>query len=190
MNFLGYLNLFFTFFKIGLFSFGGGYGMLPLMQQEATKLGILEEQFLNFLAISESTPGPIAVNMATFIGTSQGGFLGGVLCTLGAITPSIIIILLIVAVFKRFLEYKAVRCVMDGIKPVIVGLIFTTGLFLAVQNFIPNVTSFSLEGINFISLGLMIALGAFQFIFKKIKKKNVSPIILIIISAVFGIILF
>lgn len=190
MSFLSYLQLFFVFFKIGLFSFGGGYGMLPLMEQEASKLGILQEQFLNFLAISESTPGPIAVNMATFIGTTKGGALGGILCTLGAITPSIIIILLIVSVFKRFLEYNSIKCVLSGIKPVIVGLIFTTGLFMAVQNFLPNVTSFSFDGISYKSLILMACLGALAFIYKKIRRKNISPIALIIISAVCGIILF
>ncbi len=185
-----YLDLFLTFFKIGLFSFGGGYGMLPLMEQESVGRWLTQGEFLNFLAISESTPGPIAVNMATFIGTLKGGAIGGICATLGAITPSIIIILLIVAVFKNFLKYKSVRCVMDGLKPVIVGLIFSTGLFLGLQNFLPNVTNFSMEGINFKALILMVLLGLTAFLYKKYKKKNISPIILIIASAICGIVIF
>lgn len=186
-----YLELFLTFFKIGLFSFGGGYGMLPLMEQESVGRGwLLQGDFLNFLAISESTPGPIAVNMATFIGSLKGGALGGMVATLGAITPSIIIILLIVGVFKNFLKYKAVRCVMNGIKPVIVGLIFSTGLFLGLQNFLPQITSFLIEGISFNALILMALLGLVAFLYKKYKKKNLSPIVLIVVSAICGMIIF
>lgn len=186
-----YLWLFFTFFKIGLFSFGGGYGMLPLMEQEAIGNGWLtKEQFLNFVAISESTPGPIAINMATFIGTSQGSLLGAVCATLGAITPSIIIILLIIAVFKNFLKYKLVECVMKGLKPAIVGLIFATGLFLGLSNFLPNVKSFSADGASVVALLLMLGLGAISFAYKKIRKKNIPAIPLIIVSAVLGMLLF
>lgn len=186
-----YLRLFLTFFKIGLFSFGGGYGMLPLMEQEVISNGWLNsEQFLNFLAISESTPGPISINMATFIGTNQAGFFGAVCSTFGTIMPSMIVILFIVAVFKRFLEYKGVKCVFLGIKPVIVGMIFATGIFMAIQLVLPNVTSWSLDGVNLLSLGLILGLGLFAFCFKKIRKKNVSPILLIILSAVIGMIIF
>lgn len=186
-----YFQLFITFFKIGLFSFGGGYGMLPLMEQEVIAHDWLTEaQFFNFVAISESTPGPIAINMATFVGTGKAGVLGALCSTLGAIMPSIIIILLILLVFKKFLEYKSVRCVMDGIRPVIVGLIASTGILLALKNFMPNVESFSFAGVNYKALGLMLALGAVAVIYKKIRKKNISAILLIVSSAVAGALIF
>ena len=186
-----YLTLFLTFFKIGLFSFGGGYGMLPLMEQESVGRGwLLQSEFLNFLAISESTPGPIAINMATFIGSIQGGFFGGMVATLGALTPSVIVILLIVTVFKNFLKYESVKCVLEGIKPVIVGLIFSTGLFMAIENFLPNITSFTVAGIDYKALALMVALAVVAVCYKKFRKKNISPIVLIIASALCGIVLF
>ena len=186
-----YLALFGTFFYIGLFSFGGGYGMLPLMEQTALTNGWLtEEQFLNFVAIAESTPGPIAVNMATFIGSTQGGAFGSIMATLGIITPSIIVILLIVAVFKNFLKYRGVRCALDGIRPVVVGLILTTGLWLAVKNFLPNIASFSADGFSLKALLLTLGLFAVYFGYKAWRKKNISPIILILLSAGIGMILF
>ncbi len=186
-----YLELFWTFFKIGLFSFGGGYGMLPLMDQEVMSHGWMEmAQFLNFVAVAESTPGPIAVNMATFIGSTQGGFLGSACATLGVILPSIIIILLIVAVFKNFLKYKVVSSALAGIKPVIVGLIFTTGLWLGIKNFLPNIASMSVEGFSLTAFLLTLGLLVVFFTYKALRKKNLSPIIFIILSAVCGMIFF
>lgn len=186
-----YLQLFWSFFKIGLFSFGGGYGMLPLMEQEVLShswLGSVE--FWNFVAVAESTPGPIAINMATFIGSSQGGILGSLCATLGVITPSIIIILLIVAVFKSFLQNRVVLSALDGIKPVIVGLIFTKGLGVFVKNFLPNITEMSVKGFSLASLLLSIGLMLVYFGYKKIRRKNLSPIIFIILSALCGMIIF
>lgn len=186
-----YLILFGTFFYIGLFSFGGGYGMLPLMEQTALNNGWLTEaEFLNFVAIAESTPGPIAVNMATFIGSTQAGVFGSILATLGIITPSVIVILMIVAVFRNFLKYRGVRCVLDGIRPVVVGLIFATGLWLGVKNFLPNVGALSAEGFSLKALLLTLGLLVVHFLYKKIRKKNLSPIVLIIASAAVGMIIF
>ena len=186
-----YLELFWTFFKIGLFSFGGGYGMLPLMEQEVLSHSWMNiAQFLNFVAIAESTPGPIAINMATFIGSTQGGFLGSVCATIGVILPSVIIILLIVAVFKNFLKSRVVSSALAGIKPVIVGLIFTTGLWLGVKNFLPNIAKFSTEGFSLAALLLTAGLMIVFFTYKKLRKKNISPIIFIVLSAVCGMIIF
>ncbi len=186
------IEIFFIFFKIGLFSFGGGYGMLPLMQQEAVTINgwLTESEFLSFLAIAESTPGPIAINMATFIGSSKYGILGSIFATLGVVMPSFIIILLIVAVFKNFLKSKIVKSALAGMKPMIAGLIFATGIFLGVKNFLPNIRTFSVSGFSLAGLILTIALAIFYFSFKKIFKKKLSPIVLIIISAVLGIIIF
>ena len=186
-----FLDLFWTFLKIGLFSFGGGYGMLPLMEQEVLDHGWMDgAQFLNFVAVSESTPGPIAVNMATFIGSSQAGILGAACATLGVILPSIIIILLIVAVFKKFLQYKIVSSALSGVKPVIVGLISITGLWLGIKNFLPNISSYSSEGFSLTALLITVGVGAAYVLYKLTIKKNPSPILVILLSAALGMIFF
>ena len=121
------LKLFLTFLKIGAVSFGGGYGMISLIRDDCLSNGWLtEEEFLNFIAVAESTPGPIAVNMASFVGSSQGGLLGAFLATLGVVLPSFLIILLIASVFTRLLKYRGVKAVIGGIKPTIVALILGT----------------------------------------------------------------
>ena len=186
-----YITLFLTFAYIGAFSFGGGYGMLPLMEQ--TVVGnewISEAQFLNFVAIAESTPGPIAVNMATFIGSMQGGILGAIAATLGIILPSIIIILLIVTVFSGLLKKRVVRGALDGIRPAVVGLIFATGLWLGIKNFLPAVAALSADGFNLKALALTVLLAVVVFVYKKIRKKNFSPILLILLSAGAGMLIF
>ena len=185
------LELFLIFFEIGLFSFGGGYGMLPLMQQKTVGNGwISDAEFLDFVAIAESTPGPIAVNMATFIGASQAGIGGAIVATLGVILPSIIIILLIVAMFKNFLRYRGVKGALSGIKPVVVGLILVTGVWFALKNFFPNIASGSAEGFSIVSLIITAVLAAVVVGYKKIFKKNFSPILLILIAAGVGMIVF
>ena len=98
-----YIVLFLTFFKIGAFTFGGGYAMLPLIQEEVLKKAWLSQQeIIDFIAVSESTPGPFAVNMATFIGSQTGGILGAVCATLGVVLPSFIIILIVAKCFEVF----------------------------------------------------------------------------------------
>ena len=98
-----FLDLFFTFFKIGAFTFGGGYAMLPLIQEEVLRKNwATSSELIDFIAVSESTPGPFAVNISTFIGTQMGGFLGSVCATLGVVLPSFIIILIVAQVFEKF----------------------------------------------------------------------------------------
>ena len=126
-----YLKLFLTFLKIGAVSFGGGYGMISLIREEVVLINkwATEELFLNLIAVSESTPGPIAINMATFIGTTaSGNVLGSLLAVLGVVIPSFLIILIISAFIKGFLKYKCVQSVLQGIKPVVAGLITATGI--------------------------------------------------------------
>ncbi|MCQ2449510.1 MAG: chromate transporter, partial [Clostridia bacterium] len=113
-----YLELFLTFFEIGAVSFGGGYGMLSLIRELTIAKGWLTEgQLLNFVAVSESTPGPIAINMATFIGSSQGGVFGSFCATLGVVLPSFIIILIVAALMLFLLWRAAVRGILSGPPP-------------------------------------------------------------------------
>ncbi len=182
-----YLYLFLEFFKIGLFTFGGGFAMIPLIEETVLKYNWLNEsQFYSFLGVCESTPGPVAINMATYIGSAQGGILGSIVATLGVVLPSFIIILLIAAILKNFTENKFFKGFINGVKPVIVALILSTGLILLFK----AVGYVSLHEFNFDLLSLIIFLSicAAFYGYKWIAKKKMSTIVLILVSASFGII--
>ena len=134
-----YLQLFLTFFKIGLFTFGGGYAMLPLIQQEVVGNGwIGEQEIVNFIAVSESIPGPFAINMATFVGSEMGGIFGAVCSTLGVVLPSFIIILLVAKFFMAFKDNKCVKGVMSGLRPAVIGLIGAAIISVVIEVFFPT----------------------------------------------------
>ena len=188
------LKLFLTFLKIGLVSFGGGYAMIPLMRDEALGNGWLtDEEFLNFVAVSESTPGPIAINMATFIGSSQAGFWGALCATIGVALPSFVIILIISCFIKNLLKKAGVQAILGGIRPTVVGLIVGTGfvMFLSIIMNITTITnlssSFAFDYKAFIIFAI-VATGS--ILYKKFRKKALSPIILIVVSAVMGMCLY
>ena len=128
------LELFFVFLKIGLFTFGGGYGMIPLVQQEMASRGWLDaETLVRYIGICESTPGPIAVNMATFVGSSRAGLVGSACATLGVVLPSFVIILAIASACKNFRRRPAVRAAMSGVRPAVAGMIAATGLAVGIR---------------------------------------------------------
>ena len=187
-----FLKLFLTFFEIGLFTFGGGYAMISIVFEKVLENGWLTEaELLNMIAVSESTPGPIAVNMATFVGSVQGGILGAACATLGVVLPSFIIILLISAVLKNFLKYEGVKAFLSGVRPCVVALILGT----SIQLFATNLIKF--EGFNkgfvapdFIGLTIFALVAIASLVYKKIKGKKPSPIVLIIISACLGMLLY
>lgn len=186
------LKLFATFFEIGLFTFGGGYAMISLVMEKTLSNGWLTEaELLNMIAVSESTPGPIAVNMATFVGSSQAGILGSAAATLGVVLPSFIIILLISAVMKNFLKYKGVQAFLSGVRPCVVALILGTGVtlllstlfsFKQIADYIPTA---DIRGIAIFGSAVV-----FSLVFKRIKGKKPSPILVILLSAVLGMILY
>jgi chromate transporter len=179
------LLLFWTFFKIGLFTIGGGYAMIPMIESEVIAKGWLTEtELVNFLAISESTPGPFAINMATFVGVNEFGILGGIVTTLGVITPSIIIIIIIYKVYEKFIKNKYVQAAMNGIKAVVCGMIFMIALELIYKEIFKTVNEelfFDYKALIIISV-----LGILKLIFKK----KVTPVMLIGISAVLGLIAY
>ena len=119
------ITLFTTFFKIGAFTFGGGYAMIPLIQRETVEKHkwITEDDILDIIAIAESTPGPIAINSATFVGYKTAGFLGAVMATLGVVLPSFCIILVISYVLREFREIKAVQYAFEGIRAGVLALL-------------------------------------------------------------------
>ena len=164
--------------------------MISLVREKALTLGWLtQEEFLNMIAVSESTPGPIAVNMATFIGSRQGGILGGALATLGVVLPAFLIILIISALIKNFIKYKGVQAFLSGVQPCVMALILSTAftmLLAALFDFehLGDAVKFNFTGI--IVLPVIVIVAA---LFKKLKKKKPSPILLIAISAVLGMVL-
>ncbi|MBR4419832.1 MAG: chromate transporter [Clostridia bacterium] len=185
-----YLELFLTFFKIGAVTFGGGYAMIPLVQEAVVPNWISEEMFMNFIAVAESTPGPIAINMATFIGSTQAGPLGAILATLGVVLPSFIIILLIVAIMKNLVKYPVVQAILKGIRPVALALILTTGLTMTLKTLFGLSDLNSTLSIDYRGIIVFLAVAAVYLGYYFTKKKFISPIILIIISAVMGIALY
>ena len=168
-----YLELFWTFFLIGAFTFGGGYAMLPLIQIEVVNKGWLaNEAVVNFIAVSESTPGPFAINMATYVGSEMGGILGAACATLGVVMPSFIIILTVAKCYDRFKNSKLVKGAMSGLKPAVIGMIGTAVL--------------SIGKTVFVQPGLLISAGLFA-VMAVLAFKKVHPIMIICISAVLGI---
>lgn len=195
-----YLRLFWDFFKIGLFTIGGGYAMLPLVRQEIVGVYITEESLLNIVGVAESTPGPFAVNLATFVGMQTGmefgvgfAFLAAFAAVLGVVLPSFIIILIISALLNKFSQSQIVKTAFTAVRPVVCGLIFSAVVVMLSAVILPQLSlnQIKSEGFaefNYISLILFLLFGGLSFV--KIKKKNIHPLILIGISAVVGILLF
>lgn len=186
-----YLKLFLTFFEIGAVSFGGGYGMVSLIREKVLLNGWLTETgFLDIIAVSESTPGPLAVNMATFVGSSQAGFFGSVCATLGVVLPSFIIILLIAAALKGLMKYAGVQAFLSGVRPCVVALISATAITIGLSSFFSIKTVHDAPKVDFGSLAVFAVIAVFALVFKKIKKKLPSPIFMIVLSAFLGIFVF
>ena len=186
-----YLKLFVTFFEIGLFTFGGGYAMISLVRDKVLSFGwMAEDELLNMIAVSESTPGPIAINMATFVGSTQGGVLGSLAATLGVVLPSFIIILLICAVMHNFLKYKGVQAFLKGVRPCVIALILATSITMALGTLLSFTTLDGGIAPDLKSIIILAILVILATVFKKIKKKKPSPILMILISAGLGMLLY
>ena len=179
-----YLELFYTFFTIGLFTFGGGYAMLPLIQQKVVENGWLSlEEIVDFVAVSESTPGPFAVNTATYVGTETAGIFGAICATLGVVLPSFIIILIVARFYEKYKQSRIVKGCMSGLKPAVVGLIGAAILSVVAEVLFP-------AGLTIAALGnpaMYVSLGIFALTVTLAFWKKVHPIWLILISAVLGI---
>lgn len=183
-----YLELFYEFFKIGLFTFGGGYAMIPLVKETAVDKGwLLLEEFNAMIGVCESTPGPVAINMATFIGSTQGGILGSICATFGVVLPSFLIILLIASVLKRFSENKIFKNFIKGVKPVVTALILSTGIILLAECIGFNVDEIQFD-FNIVTTCVFALILILYIVFIKVFKKKISSILLIIISAGLGIV--
>ena len=188
-----YLYLFLEFFKVGLFTFGGGYAMIPLIKEVVLSHGWMDEaHFIDMIGLSEVTPGPIAVNMATFIGSEQGGFLGSTIATLGVILPAFIIMLLISILLKKFMKNRFVQATLGGIKTVAVALITSSAIILLSDVLFPIKYSdgnFSIS-FNFDVIKVFVLVIAGYFLIKMIIKRKPSPIITIIMAALISLAYF
>lgn len=183
-----YLILFLEFFKIGLFTIGGGFAMIPLIEEIAVRYGwMTESEFFDLIGVCESTPGPIAINMATYIGSSQGGLLGSAVATLGVVLPSFIIILVIATVMKNMTKNRFFKGFMEGVKPVIVALIMSTGFLLLLK--IAGMTSDNIFNPDFIQIIIFCIITAVFFIYKKTAKKKMGSVFIIMLSAILGIVI-
>ena len=179
-----YFDLLIGFLKVGLFAFGGAYGAIPLIRDVVLSYGWIDDELLTYMiAVSESTPGPIMVNLATYVGSSQAGLAGSIVATLAVVLPSFLIILLVTALLKTALKNPWVQAVLRGLKPCMIGIILATGAYMILKNGIVMQ-----EGAPLIRpLILTLVLGAVYFGSRKIRKGGISPILLICLSAAAGI---
>lgn len=179
-----YLELLLGFLKVGCFTFGGGYAAIPLIRDVVLSYGWLTEDRLTYMiAVSESTPGPIMVNMATYVGASQAGALGGALATLAVVLPSFCIILLILILLKSIIRNEKVQAMLAGMQPCIIGIIMATGVNLSLKACLPQGSA------DFRAWAIALILAGIVIISRK-KKKKLSPIRLILFSAVLGILFY
>nr|WP_288824459.1 chromate transporter [uncultured Clostridium sp.] len=183
-----YLELFISFLKLGSLAFGGAYGAIPLFREEVLSHGWLtDSMFTNIVAISESTPGPIMLNIATYIGAERGGISGAILATLGVILPSYIIILLVTIIFKCILNKSSVQSILKGMKQCIMGIMLATGLFIGFQTLFGNIKYIK---VDVAAIAILAIVSICLLVAKKKFKKELPPIIIILICAALGGILY
>ncbi len=187
-----FFELFYTFFLIGLFTFGGGYAMIPMIQEQVVGKGwVSADALTDFIAISEVTPGPFALNISTFVGSNVAGPFGAVCSTLGVILPSLIIIIIVAMIMNKFIKNRFVQGALNGVKPIVLALILSTALLLFVKVIFYGGHSITGEfTFDLRSFALLITLVMFLIIYKKINKKSLNPILLLGLSALMGIIIF
>ena len=183
-----YPNLLLGFLRVGCFSFGGAYGAIPLIRDIVLSYGWLSDEELTYMiAVSESTPGPIMVNLATYIGSSQAGLSGAVLATLAVVLPSFLVILLITAVLKTLLKNRYLQAALGAVKPCMAGIILATGLYMTLGN------CCSLSGaaaVHWRDVLITVLLAAVLIMGKSLLPRPVSPVKLILAAAFLGMAIY
>lgn len=179
-----YLKLFWDFFRVSCFTFGGAYGAIPLIRDMVLSNSWLSDEKLTYMiAVSESTPGSIMVNMATYIGSDQAGFWGSLVATVGVVLPAYLVILLVVTLLQTAIKNPNVQAVLRGLKPCVTGIVLATGLYMVIHNILPG-------GVDLSALLITAVLGAIMILYPRITKKKLSPIALIFCAAILGVIIF
>ena len=182
------LELLLGFLKVGCFSFGGAYGAIPLIRDIVMSYGWLSDEMLTYMiAVSESTPGPIMVNLATYVGSNQAGLLGAIVATFAVVLPAFLIVLLIVALLKTALKNRYVQAVLRGMKPCVIGIVLATGIYMIGTNCLGKISASSVDWKAIIITAL---LAVSMILYKRFANKKLSPIMLIVISACLGICIY
>jgi len=182
-----YLQLLFSFMKIGLFSFGGGYAAVPLIQSEIVELKhwLDMKEFVNLVTIAELTPGPIALNSATFVGQKIAGFPGAIVATIGCILPSLIIVLILSYLYMKFHNISTIQSVLTGLRPAVVSMIAAAGLsILILALFNESMKNIKLEDFRMVEL-VLFCIGLFL-----LRKYKVNAIWIIFGSGIVGTIVY
>ncbi len=183
-----YLKLFWSFFQIGLFSIGGGYAAIPLIQNQVVEINrwITMTQFTDLITIAEMTPGPIAINSSTFVGTQIAGLPGALVATLGCVLPSSIIVLTLAYFYYKYKNLTLVQGVLSGLRPAVVALIASAGLSILILAFWGNkdITTFHLADVNYIAVGL------FTFSLLILRKFKTNPIYVMMGSGIVGMVIY
>lgn len=183
-----YLDLLIGFLKVGCFAFGGAYAAIPLIRDVVLSYGWLTDEQLSYMiAVSESTPGPVMINLATYVGSSQGGVLGALLATLAVAFPAFLIIWLVLVLLKSFLQKASVQSVLGAVKPCVIGIILSTGVYMSLSGVFAVKGGFAVDGRAAIVAGVVTAAVV---AWRLIKKKKASPIALIIVSACLGMLVY
>ena len=179
------LKLFVDFFKVSCFTFGGAYGAIALIRDMVLQNGWLSEAEIAYMiAVSESTPGPIMVNMATNIGSDQAGFLGSLVATVAVVLPAYLVILLVMGILKNTIRNPWVQAALRGLKPCVVGIVLATGLGMVIRN------CFYARGSDLRAAVITVALILILLLYQRLSKKKLSSIALICVSAVLGIVVY
>ena len=168
-----YLELFYAFLKVGCFAFGGAYAAIPLIRDTVLSYGWLDDEKLSYLiAVSESTPGPIMVNLATYVGNTKGGIIGAALATLGVILPAFMIIIIIMLVMKNIMEKRCVKAVIDGLNASVIGIIAATGIYMLLKGCFSFDGAFSYDKKAVLTAVILFAV---RELYRLIGKKKISP---------------
>lgn len=182
-----YLELLWSFFQIGLFSIGGGYAAMPLIQNQVVDVHpwLTMTQFADIMTIAEMTPGPIAINSATFVGIQVAGIPGAIIATIGCILPSCMIVMTLACIYYRFRGLKMVQGVLAGIRPAVAAMIASAGITLVIMSFYgERILPVDLSGINIISV-IIFAVG-----FLALRKWKVNPIYVMVGAGAAGVLLY
>ena len=184
------LDLYISFFQVGLFSFGGGYAALPLIQNQIVTIHhwLTVSEMADVVTISQMTPGPIAINAATFVGTRVAGLLGSIVATMGIVTPSCIIVLTLSYFYFKYKDMHTVQGILQGIRPVVVSLIATAGLSMVVSAFW-NDQPFQLAMAMFVQIN-WIAVGLFAASLFVLMKFKANPILVMLGAGAAGLVLY
>ena len=181
-----YLELLLGFLEVGCFSFGGAYSAIPLIRDVVLSYGWLSDETMTYMiAVAESTPGPIMVNLATFVGNAQAGLPGAILATMAVVLPSFFVILLIMCLLRNLLKHAYVQAILRGMKPCVIGIVLATGAYMTLHRCFPQAELIP----DWRALVITALLLALRALYPKLRGKKLSPIAMIVISAVCGLLI-